>query len=87
LHQPHCALLAAVADDRVPQAVGLGLIVGRDLERERLAVLELRPAVQADAGNAGDGELDGEDIALLAAGIVGRRAVDGADLAVGNVSA
>ena len=41
LHQPHCALLAAVADDRVPVAVGLFLIVGRDLEGERLAVLEL----------------------------------------------
>ena len=46
------AFLAAVADDRVPQAVGFGLVVGRDLERERLAVLERRPAVQPDAGDA-----------------------------------
>src|SRR3546814_2445892 len=27
--------LAAVVDDRVPQAIGLGLVVGGDLERER----------------------------------------------------
>jgi hypothetical protein len=40
------AFLAAVFDDRVPQAVGFGLIVGRHLERERLVVLELRAAVQ-----------------------------------------
>ena len=52
LHQPHALSCAAVADDRVPVAVGLGLVVGRDLERERLAVLELRPAVEADAGHA-----------------------------------
>ena len=43
------ALLAAVSDDRVPQAVGFCLIIGGDLEREGLAVLELRPTVQADA--------------------------------------
>ncbi len=36
LHQPHFALLAAVAHDGVPQAVGLGLVVGGDLEREGL---------------------------------------------------
>ena len=60
------ALLAAVADDRVPQAVGLGLVVGRDLERERLAVLERRPAVEAEAGDAQHGELDRQHVALLA---------------------
>src|SRR6266571_5062545 len=37
--------LAAVADDRVPVAVRLFLIVRRDLERKGLAVLELRAAV------------------------------------------
>ena len=36
------ALLPAVTDDRVPVPVGLGLVVGRHLERERLAVLEHR---------------------------------------------
>ena len=37
-----CAFLAAVSDDRVPQAVGFGLVVGRNLERECLVVLERR---------------------------------------------
>ena len=46
------ALLAAVADDRVPVAVRLRLIVGGDLEGERLAVLERRAAVEAEARNA-----------------------------------
>ena len=36
------AFLAAVADDGVPVAVGLGLVVGGDLEGEGLAVLERR---------------------------------------------
>jgi hypothetical protein len=42
-----CTFLAAVADDRVPKSVGLGLIVGFDLERKGLVVLERRAAVQA----------------------------------------
>jgi hypothetical protein len=50
------ALLPAVADDGVPQPIGLGLVVGGDLEREGLAVLELRAAVEADAGNPADGD-------------------------------
>src|SRR5262245_22480317 len=45
------ALLAAVADDRVPIAVRLFLIVRRDLEGERLVVLERRTAVQPEARN------------------------------------
>src|SRR5690349_8322900 len=46
------AFLAAVADDGVPQTVRFGLVVRRDLERESLVVLELRAAVQSDAGDA-----------------------------------
>ena len=76
------AFLAAVADDRVPVAVGLLLVVGGDLEREGLAVLERGAAVEADAGNAGNGELDRQHVALLAGRVVARRAVDGADRAV-----
>src|SRR4051812_44391354 len=34
------ALLPAVADDGIPQAIGLGLIVGCHLERKGLAVLD-----------------------------------------------
>ena len=50
------AFLPAIADDCVPQAVRLGLIVGGDLERESLIVPEGGPAVQADARDAGYGE-------------------------------
>src|SRR5690606_40026847 len=46
------AFLAAVADDRVPVAVRLRLVLGTHLERERLAVLERRSAIEADAGDA-----------------------------------
>src|SRR3546814_2540962 len=40
------ALLAAIADDGVPVAVGLLLIVGGDLERESFVVLERGTAVE-----------------------------------------
>ena len=40
------AFLAAIADNRIPLAVRLRLIVGGDLERERLAMLERRAAVE-----------------------------------------
>src|SRR5690242_20058307 len=43
--------LAAVADDGVPVAVRLLLVVGRDLEGKRLAVLERRAAVETEARN------------------------------------
>src|SRR4051812_49161494 len=70
------ALLAAVADDRAPEAVGLRLVVGRDLEGERLAVPERRPAVEAEAGDAHDGELDRQHVPLLPRREVRRRATD-----------
>jgi hypothetical protein len=41
-----------MADDGIPQAVGFVLVVGGDLEGERLVVLELRPAVEPEARNA-----------------------------------
>src|SRR5262245_21945710 len=37
-----CALLPAIADDGVPIAIGLFLIVGGDLEREGFVMLEHR---------------------------------------------
>ena len=60
------ALGPAVADDGVPVAVGLFLVVGGDLERERFILLEGRAAVQADAGDARHRELDGQHVAFLA---------------------
>src|SRR5207244_4648810 len=70
------AFLAAVADDRIPVAVRLCLIVRCDLEGKGLAVLECRAAVETEAGNAEDGELHRQNIAGLAARVVGRRLVD-----------
>src|SRR5277367_2551325 len=46
------ALLAAVADDRVPVAIGFGLVSGCDLKRERFIVLERRSAVEPEARDA-----------------------------------
>lgn len=64
--------LAPIVDDRTPQVVHLSLIIGRDLERKRLFVLEHRVVVQAKAGHARYPELDREHIALLAGWIVVR---------------
>src|SRR5262249_16959883 len=75
-------LLAAVADDRVPVAIRLFLVVGRDLEGERLGLLERRAAVEADTGNPYDGELHDELIAGLAARKVTRRLVGGGDFGI-----
>src|SRR5207237_1215038 len=70
------ALLATVADNRIPVAVRLRLIVRGDLERERLGVLECRAAVEPKAGNADDGELHRQYVAGLAARVIGRCLVD-----------
>src|SRR6187431_517693 len=74
--------LAAIADDRVPVAVRLFLRVRRDLEREGLAVLEHRAAVEPETGNAQDGELHRQLVTLLAAGVVTRRLVNGGHFTV-----
>src|SRR5947207_5065685 len=64
------AFRAAIADDRVPVTVRLFLILRRDLEGKGLSVLECRSAVETETGNAHDGELHRQHIALLAARIV-----------------
>src|SRR6266498_216763 len=66
-----------IVDDRVPVAVRLFLIVRRDLEREGLAVPERRAAVETETGNAQNGELHRQHIALLAARVVAGRLVNG----------
>src|SRR5213592_2902240 len=70
------AFLAAIADNRIPVAVRLRLIVRGDLEGERLAVLECRTAVETEAGNAENGKLHRQNIAGLAARVVARCLVD-----------
>src|SRR6267154_403728 len=77
-------LLAAIADNGVPVAVGLLLIIGGDLKRESLVMLEHGTAVQAKAGDAGDCEFHRQHVALLAGWVVTGCTVDGTDGAVGK---
>ncbi len=64
------AFRASVAYDRVPITIRLFLRLRRNLEGKGLGVLELRAAIETEAGNAKDGELHSQLIALLAARIV-----------------
>jgi hypothetical protein len=59
------ALLAAIADDRVPVAIRFGLVSGCDLKRERFVVLERRSTVEPEARNAHHGILDGQHVSSL----------------------
>jgi hypothetical protein len=59
------ALLASIADDRVPITIGLGLIFGGNLERKRLIVLDGGSTVKPQAGDAHHGELDRQHVTLL----------------------
>src|SRR6195256_3541334 len=77
-------LLAAIADDGVPVAVGLVLIVGGDLEREGFVMFERGTAVEAETRDAGNREFDHQHIALLAGWVVTGCTVDGTHRAVGK---
>ncbi len=77
-------LCAAIADDGVPVAVGLFLVVGRDLERKGRGLRVRRAAVEAEARDARDGELHGQYVAGLAGRVIGGRAMDGRHPAVGE---
>src|SRR3954462_4888053 len=74
--------LAAIADDGVPVAVGLLLIVSGDLERESFVMLDRGPAIEAETGDAGDGEFDRQHIARLAGRVVAGSTVYGTHRAV-----
>src|SRR5262249_40124017 len=78
------ALLATITDDGVPVAVGLLLIVGGDLEREVLVVLDRGTAVEADTGDARDRELDRQHVALPARWVVAGCTVNGTYRAIGK---
>lgn len=47
-------LLASIADNGVPVAVGLPHIIGGDLKRESFVMLERGTSVEAETGDAGD---------------------------------
>lgn len=67
---------AAITDDGVPVAVGHLLIIGGDLKREGFVVLECGTAIQAHPGDAGDREIDCQNIAHLAGWVVAGCKVD-----------
>src|SRR3984893_11503345 len=76
--------LASIADNGVPVAVGLLLIIGGDLKRESFVMLERGTAVEADTGDAGDCEFYRQHVALLAGWIVTGCTVDDTHDAVGK---
>src|SRR5262245_25844675 len=78
------ALLAAIADDSVPIAVGLGLIVSGNLERKGFAMFEHGTAVDADTRDAGNFEFDYQHISLLAGRVVTGCPANGTHRAVGK---
>src|SRR6267154_713030 len=78
------ALLASIADNSVPVAVGLLLIIGGDLKRESFVMLERGTAVKTDAGDAGDCEFYRQHVALLAGWIITGCTVDDTHGAVGK---
>src|SRR5438309_2124387 len=78
------ALLAAVADDRVPVAIRFSLVSGCNLKRERFVVVERRSAVEPEARNAHHDKLDGQHVPFLPRRKVSRCAVDRADGRIGK---
>ena len=77
-------LLTSIADDGVPVAVGLLLIIGGDLKRKSFVMLERGTAVEAKTRDAGNREFHRQHVALLAGGVVTGGTVDGAHGAVGK---
>src|SRR4029077_2328582 len=73
-----------LAHDGTPIAVGLGLIVSGDLEREGFVMFEHWTAVEADTGDAGNFELDRQHISLLAGWVVTGCTENGTHCAIGK---
>src|SRR6185312_10199335 len=73
---------AAVGDDRIPVPVGLDLILGEDLERKGLGVLERGAAVEAETSDAEHRELYREHLPLLPSRVIAGGAVHCGDGAV-----
>jgi two-component system response regulator (stage 0 sporulation protein F) len=78
--------LTAVGGERVPQAVDLRLILAVYGEGDRFGEMEFRAAVEAHERLAGEGELDHQHVSRRTARIVGGRALDLVDAAVGEES-
>src|SRR5437660_8753022 len=82
LAPPARAFGSAVADDRIPVTIALGLVLGDDLEREGFAVFESGAAVQAETGYAQHRELDRQHLSLLASRRIARGVMARRDRAV-----
>src|SRR5437660_8258341 len=82
LAPPARAFGSSVADDRIPVTIGLGLVLGADLEREGFAVFESGAAVQSETGYPQHRELDRQHLSLLASRVIAGRAMDSGDGAV-----
>src|SRR5262249_33730169 len=74
--------LAAIADEGVPVAVCLLLIVSGDLEREGFVMFESGSAIETETGDASDCEFDRQHVSRLAGRVVAGSAVDGTHRAV-----
>src|SRR5699024_896084 len=75
-------LYPTMVNDGVPIAVGLGLIVSRNLKGERLAVFKRAPTIDAKAWDATNRKFNGKDIACLCSWIVRRCALYCANRAI-----
>ena len=76
--------LPPVVDDGVLVAIAFDLVSGRNLKRECFVVLERRSAIEPDAGNAHNGELDRHHIPFLPRRKVSRCAVRRANSGIGK---
>src|SRR3989344_5293316 len=83
---PARAFLSAILNDGIPIAVRLFLIVRRNLERDRLALLEGGATIQADTRNTADSELYRQHLPCLAVRKIRGCTKNGAHLAVGKSS-
>src|SRR3989344_3748005 len=80
------AFLTAIPHYRVPITVRFFLIVRRNLERKRLALLEGRTTIETDTGNATNGELYRQHIPCLAVWKIRGRIKNGTYRALGERS-
>lgn len=75
---------AAIADNRVPIAVGFFLVVGQHHEADGFVRCKVGTTIQPHERSAEHGEVDRQLIAFLPVRIIGRGCLRAADMAVGK---
>ena len=78
------AFLTAVVDDRVPVAVGFGLVPCRYLKRKSAGVLDAGTTIESRTGNPHYHEFNCQNISLLAGWIVGGSTMHRTDRGTGK---